>query len=256
MQVLELTNNYLQEIRQVPYLYRTQKLALDLFRDYLMQYNMNITEEDLDKELFNEVLLYYIPTVRPHLSVKEKKRIITTIQKLYNYIRYQATNDEEILEDTSVYDDYLDEFTRIYNASAAILPITAEPIISYFPIIIDITKYRAKQNEEIEVFASFEDDLFEIVEIKKYKSSKLIVMTKLGCLKTYKCVVSYSVCTNLRVGDIMHLKLKKNMFKRHATIENLYEYYSGEVKGIILEHSKKEINECKKINSDRMSINI
>lgn len=228
MHILERVEAYVQEVKQTPYVYKIQKLGIEIFKYYITSYSLDIREEDFHKELLDKLVLIWLPRNKKYLSEAEVYQIIYTIHDIFNYIQttlvdgHKETQQEQ--EASTILQLYGEEYMRIYKARNLLQRITKDPIISVDPIVVDLDKYRYQKGKKSygEIATTYEQAFFEVQECKE---GGQVILNKLGQTKQYKLLLEYPVYKYLRKGDILHATIKRKLFYVYWELEEIKAYY-------------------------------
>lgn len=223
MHILERVENYIEEIKQKPYIYKIQQLGIDIFRSYVETNELDIREEDFHEGLLDKLVLVWIPRNKKYLSEAEIYQIIYTIHDIFNYIK-QKTDNQEIGEVSTILELYGEEYMRVYKAKNLLQKMTRDPVVSVDPIVIDLEKYRdkKKRNSYSEIATTYEQALFKVEECKE---GGQVILTKLSQDKQYKLLLEYPTYKYLKAGDLIQATIKRRLFYVYWEIEEVKTYY-------------------------------
>lgn len=230
MHILECVENYISEVKQNPYVYKIQKLGIEVFKHYIDTNGLDIIKEDFHEEIIKRLILIWLPRNKKYLSEAEIYQVIYTIHDICNYIvKKNQTNqkiEEKVLEPT-ILELYGEAYMRVYKAKNLLQKMTQDPVISVDPVIVDLGKYREKKKKlsYSEVATTYEQALFEIQECKE---GGQIVLNKLNQNKSYKLLLEYPVYKYMQKGDIIHATIKRRLFYVYWEIEEVKAYYLPE----------------------------
>lgn len=228
MHILERVDGYVEEVKQTPYIYKMQKVGIEVFRTYINAYGLDIREEDFHRDLLNKLLLIWLPKNKKYLGEAEIYQIIYTIHDLVNYIEQKSgtlsEQDEAVSpEENTILQLYGEAYMRIYKARNLLQQITKDPIISVNPIVVDLERYKDRRKKTYnEIATTYEQALFEIQECK---DGGQIIMCKIGYNKQYKLLLEYPAYKYLRKGDILHAVIKRKLFYVYWELEEIKAYY-------------------------------
>ena len=225
MYILERVENYVEEIKQKPYIYKIQKLGIEIFKNYIVSNSLNMREEDFGEELLEKLILLWLPRNKKYLSEAEIYQVIYTIHDIFNYMHKQ----EEV---SSILELYGEEYMRVYKARNLLQKMTRDPVISVDPIVIDLDRYRAKKKKSgySEIATTYEQALFEVQECKE---GGQVVLCKLSQNKQYKLLLEYPAYKYLRKGDIIHAIIKRRLFYVYWELEEIRAYYLPQAIGLL-----------------------
>ena len=225
MHILERVETYVQEVKQTPYVYKIQKLGIEIFKYYITSNSLDIREEDFHKELLDKLVLIWLPKNKKYLSEAEVYQIIYTIHDLFNYIQTKLPQEEQTeKEEPTILQCYGEEYMRVYKARNLLQRITKDPVISVDPFVVDLDKYRYKKEKKSygEIATTYEQALFEVQECKE---GGQVILNKIGQTKQYKLLLEYPAYKYLRKGDILHVTLKRKLFYVYWELEEIKAYY-------------------------------
>lgn len=225
MHILERVETYVQEVKQTPYVYKIQKLGIEIFKYYITSNSLDIREEDFHRALLDKLVLIWLPKNKRYLGEAEVYQIIYTIHDIFNYIQTKRSKEQKIeQEEPTILQLYGEEYMRVYKAKNLLQRITKDPVISVEPIVIDIGKYRCKKEKGSygEIATTYEQALFEVQECKE---GGQVILNKLGQTKQYKLLLEYPVYKYLRKGDIFHITIKRKLFYVYWELEEIKAYF-------------------------------
>ncbi|MBE6023027.1 MAG: hypothetical protein E7231_07315 [Cellulosilyticum sp.] len=217
MHILERVENYVEEIKQKPYIYKIQKQGIEVFKNYIMANCLEMREEAFDKEELNKLILFWLPRNKKYLSEAEIYQVVYTIHDLFNYMH----KEDEL---STILELYGEEYMRIYKAKNLLQKMTKDPVISVDPIVIDLDKYRARKKKSgySEIATTYEQALFEVQECKE---GGQVILNKPSHNKQYKLLLEYPAYKYLRKGDIIHAVIKRKLFYVYWELEEIRAYY-------------------------------
>lgn len=225
MHILERVETYVQEVKQTPYVYKMQRLGIEIFKYYITSNSLDIREEDFHKELLEKLVLIWLPKNKKYLSEAEVYQIIYTIHDLFNYIQTQSPQDEQTEKEVpTILQCYGEEYKRVYKVRNLLQRITKDPVISVDPLVVDLGKYRYKKEKRSygEIATTYEQALFEVQECKE---GGQVILNKISQTKQYKLLLEYPAYKYMRKGDILHVTLKRKLFYVYWELEEVKAYY-------------------------------
>lgn len=227
MHISERVENYIEEAKQVPYVYKMQKLGIEIFRYYITSNSLDIREEDFHRELLDKLVLIWLPRHKKYLSETEIYQVIYTIHDLFNYIQIKTgreKEEKEQQEEPTILQLYGDAYKRVYKAKNLLQKMTKDPVISVDPIIVDLDKYRSKKarGNYSDIATTYEQAIFEV---QVCKQGGQVILNKLGQVKQYKLLLEYPTYKYLRKGDILHIVIKRKLFYVYWELEEIKAYY-------------------------------
>lgn len=227
MHILERIENYVEEIKQKPYIYKIQKLGIEVFKNYINTSGLDIREEDFHEELLKKLVLVWLPRNKKYLSEAEIYQIIYTIHDIFNYIKEQEKREqaeEEEAEESTILQLYGEEYMRVYKAKNLLQKMTRDPVISVDPIVVDLEKYRDKKKKASlgEIAMTYEQALFRVQECKE---GGQVILSKVTQDKEYKLLLEYPAYKYLKEGDIIHATIKRRLFYVYWELDEVKAYY-------------------------------
>ena len=225
MHILEYVENYISEVKKNPYVYKIQKLGIEVFKHYIDASGLDIREEDF-KGLIKRLILIWLPRNKKYLSEAEIYQVIYTIHDICNYIAKEKQVSESVVDEVSeptILELYGEAYMRVYKVKNLLQKMTRDPVISVDPIVIDLEKYREKKKSSCnENATTYEQALFEVQECKE---GGQIILNKLNQNKSYKLLLEYPAYKYMRKGDIIHAIIKRRLFYVYWEIEEVKAYY-------------------------------
>lgn len=224
MHILERVENYVDEIKQKPYVYKIQRLGIEIFKNYINVNGLDIREEDFHKELVERLVLFWLPRNKKYLSEAEVYQVIYTIHDIFNYINQEKEISSIPKEESMILELYGEEYMRIYKAKNLLQKMTRDPVISVDPVVIDLERYRDKKKKSGygEIATTYEQAIFEVQECKE---GGQVILNKIGQSKPYKLLLEYPAYKYLRKGDIIHAIIKRKLFYVYWELEEVRAYY-------------------------------
>lgn len=229
MHILERIDQYVEEIKQKPYIYKIQKSGIEVLRKYISANGLDVREEDFHTALLERLVLIWLPRNKKYLSEIEIYQIIYTIHDVFIYIKNLNKSETEQAEDekmnpSTILELYGEEYMRVYKAKNLLQKITRDPVISVDPIVVDLDKYKdkKKKNSYNEVATTYEQALFEV---KECKEGGQIILSKVSQDKQYKLLLEYPAYKYLKKGDLIHATIKRRIFYVYWELEEVNTYY-------------------------------
>lgn len=217
MHILERVENYAEEIKQKPYIYKIQKLGIEIFKQYIVSNSLDMREEDFNSVLLEKLILLWLPRNKKYLGEAEIYQVIYTIHDILNYIHKEQ-------EAPTILELYGEEYMRVYKAKGMLQKLTRDPVISVNPIVVDLDKYKAKKKKAVcgELATTYEQALFEVQECKE---GGQVILCKLTQNKQYKLLLEYPAYKYIRKGDIIHAIIKRRLFYVYWELDEVRTYY-------------------------------
>ncbi len=226
MHILECVENYISEVKQNPYVYKIQRLGIEVFKHYIDASGLDVRKEEFNEALIKKLILIWLPRNKKYLSEAEIYQVIYTIHDICNYITKEKQVSENVVDEESeptILELYGERYMRVYKVKNLLQKLTRDPVISVDPIIIDLERYRQKKKANCnEVATTYEQALFEVQECKE---GGQIILNKLNQNKAYKLLLEYPVYKYMRKGDIIHAIIKRRLFYVYWEIEEVKAYY-------------------------------
>ena len=228
MHILECVENYVSEIKQNPYVYKIQKLGIEVFKHYIDTSGLDVMKEDFNEEIIKRLILIWLPRNKKYLSEAEIYQVIYTIHDICNYIAKEQLSERAVDEtsEPTILELYGEAYMRVYKVKNLLQKMTRDPVVSVDPIVIDLEKYREKKKSNCnEIATTYEQALFEVQECKE---GGQIILNKLKQDKSYKLLLEYPAYKYMRKGDIIHAIIKRRLFYVYWEIEEVKAYYLPE----------------------------
>ena len=224
MHILERVENYVEEIKKKPYIYKIQKSGIEIFRNYIIANGLDRKEEEFNKELLDKLVLLWLPRNKKYLSEAQIYQVIYTLHDISSYINKERVINGEQTEESTILELYGEEYMRVYKAKNLLQKMTKDPVIAFNPLVIDLDKYRNKKKKTSygEIATTYEQSLFEVQECKE---GGQIILNKLTQNKQYKLLLEYPVYKYLKKGDILHAVIKRKLFYVYWELEEIKAYY-------------------------------
>lgn len=224
MHILERVENYVEEIKKKPYIYKIQKSGIEIFRNYIIANGLDRKEEEFNKELLDKLVLLWLPRNKKYLSEAQIYQVIYTLHDISSYINKERVINGEQTEESTILELYGEEYMRVYKAKNLLQKMTKDPVISFNPLVIDLDRYRNKKKKTNygEIATTYEQSLFEVQECKE---GGQIILSKLTQNKQYKLLLEYPVYKYLKKGDILHAVIKRKLFYVYWELEEIKAYY-------------------------------
>lgn len=224
MHILERVENYVEEIKKKPYIYKIQKSGIEIFRNYIIANGLDRKEEEFNKELLDKLVLLWLPRNKKYLSEAQIYQVIYTLHDISSYINKERVINGEQTEESTILELYGEEYMRVYKAKNLLQKMTKDPVIAFNPLVIDLDKYRNKKKKTNygEIATTYEQSLFEVQECKE---GGQIILSKLTQNKQYKLLLEYPVYKYLKKGDILHAVIKRKLFYVYWELEEIKAYY-------------------------------
>lgn len=226
MHILERVDEYIEEIKQTPYVYQLQRAGLDIFKTYISNNGLDIREEDFHQDLLDKLILVWLPRNKKYLGESEIYQIIYAIHDVMTYIERKSISGEkeDEFEACTILKMYGEAYMRVYKAKYFLQQITSDPVVSVNPIVIDLDRYRSrkKKGNYSDIATTYEQALFEVQECKE---GGQIILNKMGQTKIYKLLLEYPAYKYLKKGDILHAVIKRKLFYVYWELDEIKAYY-------------------------------
>ena len=226
MHILERVDEYIEEIKQTPYVYQLQRVGVEIFKNYINSNGLDIREEDFHEDLLDKLLLVWLPRNKKYLGESEIYQIIYTIHDIMTYIAHKAEKREQLepAGECAILKMYGEAYMRVYKAKYFLQQMTSDPVVSVDPVVIDLDRYRSKKKRGSysDIATTYEQALFEVQECKE---GGQIILCKMGQTKQYKLLLEYPAYKYLKKGDILHAVIKRKLFYVYWELDEIKAYY-------------------------------
>ncbi|TCT12933.1 hypothetical protein EDC18_1107 [Natranaerovirga pectinivora] len=209
------------------------QLALDLLSKYCNIYYKGQVLSEIDEELFNKFILYYLPKSKLNISEDRVKKVLVNIYKILEGIKIKYNYDLTNIYRLS-YLNYGDDIARIIDLRKQLLRNTECPVISWDPLIIDFSYYKQHNSKKkwLPRKEVYEQGYYEMVDKVGYDS--YLFKKVQGSNTCVKIRLEKGTAKLLKHNDVLHMRLKRKIFTTCWEII--------EIKGCYLSESNKYIN--------------
>lgn len=221
MDIISQVKDYIQYVKQNPYIYEIQKQGIELFIKFLKQTPEYTTKETLDRKSIDYFLSFWVPKHRRYLSETQAYNIVYTIHDIYVYTNKKF---KQVIEEPIVLDLYGQEYVRLYKSRKLLAQLSGDPILTTQPMVISFEAYKEykQKKKKRDSMSMYEQGIFKVDEISK---EGYISFNKLGTNKYFRVLFRPSLLVNFKAGDILHITLRRRIFFIYWEIEEIKEYY-------------------------------
>ncbi len=187
---------------------------------------MNLANEDcIDKFLF-----MWLPKKISNIDNGIIEKYVKSVNSFSKYVKEKYNINIGEKNDCDI-----SEIKRICNINNDFKNFLNNPVISYFPLIIDFENYKKRKiKEKSSSFFNITDEGYFTIE--EVFSSNYILLKKIYTGKFIKVLVDRNILSKVKKKDILYASLKQNPFLSWEFIE-MNKYYPSNV----LEYIKKEV---------------
>lgn len=221
MDIIGQVSEYIRYIKQNPYIYEIQKQGIELFIKFLKQNPEHAVPEVLNKECVEYFLSLWVPKYYKYLSEIEAYNIVYTVQDIYMYIKRKFNQN---IEDPIILDVYGAEYVRLYKSRKVLAQLSGDPVILVKPLVVSLSAYREykQKQQKRDSMSMYEQGMFKVDEINK---EGYISLNKVGTKRYFRVLFKPSLLSNFKVGDILHITLRRRIFFVYWEIEEVKGYY-------------------------------
>lgn len=221
MDIIGQVGEYIRYVKQNPYIYEIQKSGVELFINFLKQDPRRSIQENLDKECMEYFLNIWVPKQCKYLSEIEAYNIVYTTQDIYMYIKQKTC---EKIEEPIILDRYGSEYVRLYKSRRLLAQLSGDPVILTKPLVVSFLAYKEykQKKQKRDTMSMYEQGIFKVDEINK---EGYICLNKIGTKRYFRVLFKPSLLANFKVGDILHITLKRRIFFVYWEIEEVKGYY-------------------------------
>ncbi|OOB77720.1 MAG: hypothetical protein BEN18_09825 [Epulopiscium sp. Nuni2H_MBin001] len=213
MSTIKLTQEFINKNHRAD---KTKREALELFLRFLKVHG----GQDITPEMIDFFLAFWIPKYKNHLDEAQSLYVVQAIDDLMEYISEQ----QDVAYSLELLELYKIEYARLYKTKQMIANLSGYPVISYNPMVINLNSYKAykRKRDKKEGLCTYEAGHFVVQEINK---DGYIVLKKMALNKFYKVSFRPKLLHHFKLGDVLHITLKKKLFLLHWEIDDIITYY-------------------------------
>lgn len=221
MDIIGQVKNYIQYVKQNPYIYEIQKQGIELFMNFLKQNPNGIVKDTLDKSVTDYFLSFWVPKNKKYLSEVQAYNIVYTVHDITNYINKKCSQEAEY---PLILDVYGQEYVRLYKSRKLIAQLSGDPVLAAHPMVISFEAYKEykQKKKKRDSMSMYEQGVFKVEEISK---DGYISLNKLGTARGFRVLFRPSLLINFKAGDILHITLRRKIFFVYWEIEEIKGYY-------------------------------
>lgn len=209
MEVLESIVSYVEYKKGNNYICPNQQEAIRILCNYCTSIDRSIELKEVDWAFFDKFLIYWLPRNQRILSEKGFQQVINEVWGYCDYIK--DTHDIKILFTSEAESYYKKECIRIHNLKELFLQHFSYPILSINPLVIDLEiykKYKTRRNIKKED-GIYQQGLFQVAEIE---CDNTLILRNISRGNLVRVALVGYIVTSMRVGDILHLRIKHKQF--------------------------------------------
>ncbi len=213
MSMIKLTQEFINKNHRTE---KTKREALELFLRFLQVHG----GQKITPELIDFFLAFWVPKYKTHLDEVQCLDVIEAIDDLMEYIGQQ----QDIPYSLELVEMYKTEYARLYRTKQMIANLSGFPVISYNPMVINLNSYKAykRKRDKKEGLCTYEMGHFVVQEINK---EGYIVLKKMAINKLYRVSFRPRLLHHFKLGDVLHITLKKKLFLLNWEIDDIITYY-------------------------------
>lgn len=221
MDIISRVRDYIKYIKQNPYIYEIQKQGIELFISFLNENPNKIVTNTLKQDCIEYFLCVWVPQHKKYLSESQAYNIVYTVQDIYMYITREI---KEKIDDPFILELYGQEYIRVYKSRKLIAQLSGDPVIRTHPLVINFDAYKEykQKKKKKDNMSMYENGNFRVDEVNK---DGYISLNKIGSKRYFKVLFRPSLLINFKVGDILHITLRKKIFFVYWEIEEIKGYY-------------------------------
>ncbi|OON95544.1 MAG: hypothetical protein ATN36_08115 [Epulopiscium sp. Nele67-Bin005] len=224
MDAINQVERYVGCLKDKPNEYKVQKDTIELFLRFLKQDKRFKNRQGLTKEVVDYFLIFWVPKYKSHLTKLQSHYLVCTLDSILQFV----SEDNEMPHSFSLVQTYSEEYIRLYQAKQTVVQVSGSPIMRYEPLVISLENYREykrKRNRK-DTMSMYEKGHFMIEEVNR---EGYIVLKKLYDEKQYKVPFRVTVLHHFKVGDVLHITLKKKIFFIYWEVDTIRGYYPQKV---------------------------
>ncbi|PKM93563.1 MAG: hypothetical protein CVU84_15410 [Firmicutes bacterium HGW-Firmicutes-1] len=200
------------------------KKALDIMRRYINQYYKEDPLEEINKSFLERFYSSFLPCHLLRLTYKDIESLSIEWAMFSDFISnsYHITSLKRFCKD--VYKDHENELFRILYLIKEVRKYGEVPVLCWEPFIIDMKCYKNMKSKE-NAFAKYivyDQGYFKIED----KLGNNIIFIKNSPVKTYyKIKIDVPVGEEMKIGDIIHMSIKRKVFSTAWNMVNVKAYF-------------------------------
>ncbi|HHX62707.1 MAG TPA: hypothetical protein GX707_18630 [Epulopiscium sp.] len=227
MEVLESITSYVENMKGSMPLCEYHKDTLEKETLEILYAYCNDTEplmnmNEIDSDFFDKFLIYWLPKNQSRLKASEIYEVLKGVGGYCTYI--QRTYNTPNLGGYEVMKVYKKECLRIYQLKGLLLKHLNDPILNTNPLVVDFNAYRHYKTRKATNLKHgvYQQGLFEVMEID-YDNT--VVFRRLPRGNCVRVMLTDSLVTYMKKGDILHLRIKQKQFFSFWEIEEIKNCY-------------------------------
>lgn len=215
-----------------------QTKAFDLMESYINTYYRECAIDALDEQFFERFYHYFLPLYSLKLSDTEVENIS---KEWVSFCEYVGTDLGITLingPSLTAFNTYQNELQRIYYLIKEVRKYGEVPVLSWEPFLVDMKCYRNMKSKEknSSKYVVFDQGYF----ILQDKIGNNVIFYKESPAKSYfKVKIDVGLTEEMRIGDIVHMSIKRKIFCTAWNIINVKAYFDKSA-GVYLNLGGKE----------------
>ncbi|PKM49492.1 MAG: hypothetical protein CVV02_15800 [Firmicutes bacterium HGW-Firmicutes-7] len=200
------------------------KKALDIMRRYIYQYYKESTLEVIDQRFLERFYSCFLPSQLLRVTYKEIESLSTEWTLFFEFIgnRY----DKTLLKSscTAVFKSHEEDLHRILYLIKEVRKYGEVPVLCWEPFIIDMKCYKNMKVKEnaLDKYIIYDQGYFVIQD----RLGNNIILFKNSPVKTfYKIKIDIPLGEEMKMGDIIHMSIKRKLFSTAWNIINVKAYF-------------------------------
>ncbi|OON98570.1 MAG: hypothetical protein ATN35_04540 [Epulopiscium sp. Nele67-Bin004] len=200
---------------------QAQKLYQEILEMFLEFMNTDTKfVNPVSREAIEYFLAYWVPKYKQHLEPQESRYLLGVVSQIMD----GAPQDENTPYTLQLLEIYKDEYVRLYSNKKLIESLLKHPVIKYSPTIISLQNYQQykKKQHKRDIAMIYDNGHFIVEELGH---TGYILLRKMSLNKYYKVVFSPTLLTNFKIGDVLHITVRKKIFFEYWEIYDISTYY-------------------------------
>ncbi len=200
------------------------KKTFDLMESYINSYYSESTVEAMNEQFFERFYSCFLPLHALTFSYNEVENLSREWACYCEYVCNQLGIELTKSLSVTAFSSHQNDLQRIYYLIKEVRKYGEIPVLCWEPFIVDIKCYRnlkSKQNA-LSKYVVFDQGYFVLQD----KIGRNVIFFKQSPIKDYyKIKIDESVTAEMKIGDIVHMSMKRKIFCTAWNIINVKAYF-------------------------------
>jgi len=200
-----------------------QEKNIKEFKKNFDNYFKNSNISQMTEEMLNKYILYYIESKIKIMPYNRARQFLNELITICASIRI-AGRKTALTKYNDLYYSVYEEFPRIMDLKTQLNRFVGYPVISYYPMIIDLNDYKRSKTKKEETHNIIMDQgYYEVLEI--LSNNSLILKKKFNNDQYIKLYVNKKIIQRIRKRDIIQMRINRKLFISHWEIDEVKACY-------------------------------